>query len=935
MNKLLSNLKVRHKLGLIVGLALACLVLIEVTFLVSLRDNLMAEKKLKTQHAVQTASGVLDYYYRLTAEGKMTVPEAQQKALTTIRMMRYGARDYFWVNDTRPVLLAHPFLPEWEGKDVSGFKDPLGKRLFLEFVQTVRRNKSGYVDYKWNKAGAVLPEPKISYVQAFEPWHWIIGSGIYVGDVHDLFWKRARQHSVDLLMILAVLGILSWVLAHSITGPMLLIKERLERLAQGDKEPQLMDAAADHRWQQAALTERGDEIGVLARAFSHMSQQLRDLFAQIERREARFRSLIENASDVIVVMDRGGVLIYVSPSVQRILGHAANTLLEKSLYDFVHHEDAPSAHAWFDRLLAHPGAVETLEFRFRVNGDWQLLEATGNNRLDDSAVNGIVLNLRDITEKKRAEQFERDKRAAEEANRTKSAFLANMSHELRTPMNAIIGYTEMMIEEAEDAGQTGFIPDLQKVRAAGKHLLALINDILDLSKIEAGKMTLFLETFAVGDMINDVVATTVPLVEKNSNRLLLEIAPDTGKVRADLTKVRQLLFNLLSNACKFTENGTITLTVNRFRRADREWIRYQVRDSGIGMSSAQMGKLFQAFSQADASTSRKYGGTGLGLALSRKFCQMMGGDVQVASEPGEGSTFTVELPRDVEAAQPERPAEAAPLAPALISSPATAVDNGKTVLVIDDDPSVHDMMIRHLAKEGYRIVIATNGKEGLEQARATRPDAITLDVMMPGTDGWAVLTAIKSDPQLAHIPVIMLTVVEGKDLGFALGAVDYFIKPIEWDRLLNVLQRYCATGDKGKILLVDDDPQNLEMMRRTLEKQGYHSANAENGKVALELLAREKPALILLDLMMPVMDGFEFMDVLRQKPEYANIPVVVITAKDLTKEDRARLQGCVANIVEKGSMDRHQLLENISRLVAGNLTSVANPPPSPEVPHAN
>jgi PAS domain S-box-containing protein len=917
MNHLLANLKVRHKLSLIVGMTLACLVLIEATFLISLKDNLLAEKKLKTRHAVQTASGVLDYYYGLTEDGRMTTAEAKQKALTTIRMLRYGERDYFWVNDTRPVLLAHPFLPEWEGKDVTRFEDPTGKRLFMAFLQTVRRDKSGFVDYKWNKAGAVLPEPKISYVQAFEPWNWIIGSGIYVGDVHDLFWQKARQHSLVLLVILAVLGLLSWLLAHSITGPMLIIKERLDYMAQDGQGPQLANAAADSRWQQAALAKRGDEIGVLARAFDNMSQQLRNLFNQVERSEAHFRSLIENASDVIVVMDRGGVLNYVSPSGKCVLDCTTGELVGRSLFDFVPGEDAPLIQAWFNRLIQQPGSVEAIEFRFRVKGEGQILEATGNNRLDDPAVNGLVMNLRDITEKKRAEQFERDKRAAEEANRTKSAFLANMSHELRTPMNAIIGYTEMMIEEAGDSGQTEFVPDLQKVRAAGKHLLELINDILDLSKIEAGKMTLFLEPFSIADMIQDVVSTIVPLVEKNGNRLQVEIAPDIGRARADMTKVRQLLFNLLSNACKFTDKGAITLRAECFSRDHREWVRYQVRDSGIGMTPEQLGKLFQAFSQADATTSRKYGGTGLGLALTRKFCQMMGGEVDVTSAPGQGSTFTVQLPREVETAKPEKPAGPPPSSTPIPAQPAAA-DNRKTILVIDDDPTVHDMMNRHLAKEGYRVVIAANGKEGLEQARATRPDAITLDVMMPGTDGWAVLTAIKSDPALAHIPVIMLTVVEGKDLGFALGAVDYFTKPVQWDRLVKVLQRYCGAGDKSRILVVEDDPQNRDMMRRTLEKHGYISAEAENGKAALELLAREIPALILLDLMMPVMDGFEFMEILRQTPKFANIPVVVVTAKDLTPDDRARLQGRVANIVEKRSMDRPRLLENISRLVAGN-----------------
>src|SRR5713101_7245386 len=318
------------------------------------------------------------------------------------------------------------------------------------------------------------------------------------------------------------------------------------------------------------------------------------------------------------------------------------------------------------------------------------------------------------------------KEGAEQANRTKSAFLANMSHELRTPLNAIIGYSEMLQEEAEDSGNEEAIPDLKKIHGAGKHLLALINDILDLSKIEAGKMELFLETFEVRHLVEEVRSTIHPLIEKNCNVLEVDCPTDLGAMHADVTRVRQVLFNLLSNASKFTEKGAVGLKVRRQDAADGSWMVFAVSDTGIGMTPEQLGKLFQAFSQADASTSRKYGGTGLGLVISRRFAQMMGGDVTVESEYGKGSVFTVRLPAQVarrskDATIPPTMAGALGLAAApttdsgsIVAEPATPAKG--TVLVIDDDPSACELMVRSLSKEGFRVVTAGGGEDGLRLA---------------------------------------------------------------------------------------------------------------------------------------------------------------------------------------------------------------------------
>ncbi|HLY27667.1 MAG TPA: response regulator [Aggregatilineales bacterium] len=497
---------------------------------------------------------------------------------------------------------------------------------------------------------------------------------------------------------------------------------------------------------------------------------------------------------------------------------------------------------------------------------------------------------------------------AVEANKAKSAFLANMSHELRTPLNAIIGYSELLEEEFNDVGQDEFIPDVQKIRTSGKHLLSLINDVLDLSKIEAGKMDLYLETFDISSMIQEMVTTVKPLMSKNNNQLVVNDGQALGTMVADQTKVRQVMLNLLSNASKFTQQGTITVDVLREHGASGDWLTFRVTDSGIGMTQEQLSRLFQDFTQADSSTTRKYGGTGLGLSISRRYCQMMGGDIFVSSQEGKGSTFTVRLPATVVKSEQT----AAP-----VKATTTAPKTGKktTILVIDDDKPTREIVARFLDKQGYRIEMAASGEEGLQRARELHPDAITLDVMMPTMDGWSVLAVLKADKELADIPVVMLTMADNKNMGYTLGASDYLMKPVEKDALIAVLKKYECAADSCSILVVEDEQAIRELMVRMLEGQGWDVADAENGRVALDKLDAVRPGLILLDLMMPEMDGFEFVAAMRKNAQWRSIPVVVVTAMSLTQDDIKKLNGQVQRILQKGVFSRDELLNEVGSTV--------------------
>jgi PAS domain S-box-containing protein len=605
------------------------------------------------------------------------------------------------------------------------------------------------------------------------------------------------------------------------------------------------------------------------------------------------RELLDSSPVAVAIIGAGGRFLFANAQHDRLYGAS----FDDSPRDV---RDVYVDPGQRDRLMAEyrsKGELRNAEVHLkRPDGStfWALLSW---EKMEYDGEPALVSWIYDITDRKAAEAaLEAAREAAERANQTKSEFLANMSHELRTPLNAIIGYAQILQEDAEDEGQDAMLADLRKIEGAGKHLLGLINDILDLSKIEAGRMETYIEPVSIPRLVDELQSLATPLATSNGNTLELTVDPSLDLLHTDFTKVKQSLLNLLSNACKFTKQGVVRLAVAPVA----DGVSFTVRDSGIGMNDEQLSRLFQPFSQADSSTTREFGGTGLGLAITRRLCRMLGGDVSVVSAPGEGSIFTITLPLEPPApvsrvTQAAAPADRGP-------------EDAATILLVDDDPQVHELIGTMLSREGYRVAHAANGADAIERARELRPAAVLLDLMMPQVDGWSVLAALKKDSELAEIPVVIVSLLDERPLGLSLGAAEFLTKPVDRARLVSTV-RSIAGAARGRVLVVDDDPLSRGQIAQSLAASGHDVIEAASGVEALAWLAdHPPPALMILDLLMPQMDGFTVLDRVRRDERLGDLRVVVVTAKDLTPQERDFLTGRGSVVLTKGAAPGTELL---------------------------
>jgi signal transduction histidine kinase/CheY-like chemotaxis protein len=884
----------------------------------------------------------------------VSVAEVNLKLIwDVVSQIKVGERGHAYVVDAQGRLIAHPDISlVLRNTDMSKLAQVRAARAATTGAGT-GDNPAETVQEAEN-----IERRKVLTAHAsVTPLGWLMFVELPAEEAYAPLYAALKRLGLVLLAALFIAVLAGMFLAGRMVGPIQALRMGAARLGSGDLS-------------QRIAVKTGDELEALADQFNAMAGQLQESYAGLEKKveerthelETRSRELAQSVGelralgevtqavnstlDLATVLStivakavelsgtEGGSIYVVDPTARELhlrashgmsddliaeLNRQGVDLSEKTIADAAAQkapvqtpdlkDAAPSPvldillRAGFRAVLIVPllgpeGLIGMLVVRRRAPGEFPQHAV---DLLQTFAAQSVlaIQNANLFTE------VEEKSRQLEMASQHKSQFVASMSHELRTPLNAIIGLTEMMVSNAQRFGTEKAAEPLRRVHRAGTHLLGLINQVLDLSKIEAGKLELSPEMVNLSPLLEDVIGTARQLADQNKNRLVVESPENLGTLTVDPMRLRQILLNLLSNACKFTKQGEVKLRVKKVVDG-RSWVEIAVADTGIGMTSEQQARLFEEFTQADSSTARQYGGTGLGLAITRKLARMMGGDVTVTSEPGKGSVFTVRLP-----------AGAASPASLSTSSDGVRSPTAECVLVIDDDATARELIADHLKAEGFSVVPAAGGAEGLKLAKELRPTAITLDVMMPDLDGWSVLAALRKDPELSEIPVIMITIVDEHRRGMALGAAGFLTKPIDRERLRRVISRFRAPSRPTRVLMVEDDTVQRERMLALLEGPQWTVREAENGREALKRIQESKPDVILLDLMMPEMDGFAVVAALQKEASWQDIPVIVITARDLDDKDRERLNSGVRSVLVKENFRPTDLVERIRRVVDG------------------
>ncbi|MDQ3799744.1 MAG: response regulator [Acidobacteriota bacterium] len=679
---------------------------------------------------------------------------------------------------------------------------------------------------------------------------------------------------------------------------------------------------------------------------------------------SRLQSVVAQMSDGVIVFDASGEPIKINQAARDLLGEAASIFQPKQkktkrktpLITRLDGKTFPPGKYPWQMAYAKGRESVNVEMRVRRRADSEAIICINAAPLRDrdDNVSGAVVVLHDVTEnRKLIDELREANRRLEEYNRLKAEFVANMSHELRTPLTAIIGFAQLMQMKTRkgDFSPETVTDGLERILRNGRHLLSLIDEVLDLSKIEAGRLTLHLEHFDIPEMVEKTFGNLEALALGKNLKYSLKISGDFPFAYGDPARIRQILLNLISNAIKFTDSGSIDVEL---RSEDRQKWQVVVRDTGIGIKAENLDKVFERFRQVDGSYTRTVGGFGLGLAISQQLANLLGGAITVESSYKKGSTFTLTLPFEVPQAQKtliavsahqqqsshSQPRREEPLsvAPGARSEEekdkaaglgiAAAADGEKpVVLVIDDIPDSTRLLTETLENAGYRVSVAHSGSEGILLARELHPVAVTLDVMMPGMDGWRVLQAMKTDSQLAQIPVVVVSIVDNKPLGYRLGASGYLVKPVEPGNLLNTLNAVMtAPGEKTAneyILVVDDEYGVRELLISALKQGGFKTRSAASGELAFSMAVKRPPLAILTDLYMPGgMSGFELIARLRAEPKTASIPIVVITGKDLLAEDRHFISGQIADVIRKGDL----MLSNLDERLRETLEEIGVEP---------